>query len=139
MERIHYVIQCSGCGGLSSLAEVDKDFINRPCGCGGKHVKIPFEERQPAWIFKKDNVLMCHKCRLLTSIQNPNNAERKCKCGGNVGIRSFSSVFNKKIKDTGVIQCPKCKYLWSPKEIVNQQCVCGSRLEKISFWNTASQ
>ena len=45
----HIVVQCSGCGILSSLAEFPRSIIGKKCGrdlCSGVNIEIPFDQRK---------------------------------------------------------------------------------------------
>lgn len=143
-ERVHTVIQCSGCGGLISTAECPKSFIGSKCGCGGRYLEIPYDERKPQWMFSSDNVLACNECELLSSLTDPKTEHGtlclNCVfCKGVRYITRFKWVSDNKIQDeTGIIQCNKCKHLWSQTkygmDMVNNSCACGGKLEYIKFW-----
>jgi hypothetical protein len=45
------VVQCSYCGGLSSLDEFPRSIIGKKCDCGGINMEINYDDRKPASSF----------------------------------------------------------------------------------------
>ena len=58
------VVQCSGCGGLSSLGEFSRSIIGEKCGCGGVNTEIRFKDIKPQTDFPYYKVRLLEKLRI---------------------------------------------------------------------------
>lgn len=105
--HIQNVMQCSKCKVFSSLAEVDYDAINRPCGCGGRKTTVPWA---PAYAnLDVYHVLQCSECKVVFSLAGyPRDMiYAPCGCGGELKEVLFSSI-NKQKMNNNATECSKC-------------------------------